>query len=87
MMEDSTSTSTTDHWWMPSARHPSAKPLNHYAMFIEEYCKSKGGRTFFTAYYRFGKVTIAVQDITATDKEAAKAKAEDYLKKALEGEG
>lgn len=56
-------------------------------MFVEEYNKSKGGRPYFTVYYRFGKVIISVQDITAGDKESAKAKAEDYLKKALEGEG
>lgn len=56
-------------------------------MFVEEYRKSKGGRPFFTVYYRFGKVTIAVQDITAEDKESAKAKADGYLRKAMEGEG
>lgn len=56
-------------------------------MLVEEYSKSKGGRPYFAVYFRFGKVTIAVQDITATDKEAARAKAVDYLKKAMEGEG
>ena len=56
-------------------------------MFVEEYHKSNGGLPFFTVYYRFGKVLIAVQDITANDKESAKAKAKDYLKKAMEGEG
>ena len=33
------------------------------------------------------EVVIVVRDITANDKESAKVKAENYLKKALEGEG
>ena len=56
-------------------------------MFVEEYKKSKGGKTYFSVYYRFGQVEVSVRDIKADDKESAKAKAENYLKKALEGEG
>jgi hypothetical protein len=56
-------------------------------MFVEQYSKSIGGRPYFTVYYRFGQVVISVKDIKADDKESAKAKAENYLKKALEGEG
>ena len=56
-------------------------------MIVEQYNKSRGGRPFYTVYYRFGKVVVAVQDITADDKESAKNKAVAYLKKALEGEG
>lgn len=56
-------------------------------MFIEEYHKSKGGRAFYSAYYRFGQVVVSVQDIKAESKDEARVKAEKYLKKALEGEG
>lgn len=56
-------------------------------MFVEQYCKTKGGRPYFTVYYSLGKVVIVVRDITANDKESAKVKAKDYLKKAMGGEG
>lgn len=56
-------------------------------MLVEKYFKSKGGRPYFSVYYRFGQVEVSVRDIKADDKESAKAKAENYLRKALEGEG
>ncbi len=56
-------------------------------MFIEEYHKSKGGRPFYSVYYRFGQVEVSVANIKAESKEEAKEKAMKYLKKALEGEG
>ena len=55
-------------------------------MFIEQFTKSKGGRTYYTAYYRFGQVLVSVADIKAESKEDAKEKAKQYLKKALEEE-
>lgn len=53
-------------------------------MFIEEYKKSKGGKSYFSAYYRFGQVEVSVKDIKAESKDDAKLKAIYYLKKALE---
>lgn len=53
-------------------------------MFIEEYAKRAGGKTYYTAYYRFGQVLVSVQDIKAGSKEEAKAVAIKYLKKAQE---
>ena len=56
-------------------------------MFVEQYFKTKGGRPYFNVYFSLGKVVVVVRDITANDKESAKAKAKGYLKKAMEEEG
>jgi len=53
-------------------------------MFVEQYSKSKGGRPYFTVYFRFGQVEVSVRDIKADDKESARLKAIYYLKRALE---
>jgi hypothetical protein len=53
-------------------------------MFVEEYHKSKGGRAFYTAYFRFGSVLVSVSGIKANDKEEAKELAKKFLKKAME---
>ncbi len=55
-------------------------------MFVEKYSKSKGGKPYFNVYFRFGKVEVAVTDLTANDRESAKEKAKIYLKKALDEE-
>lgn len=53
---------------------------------IEEFHKSKGGRAYYSVYYRFGQVLVSVTDIKAEDKQSAKEIAIKYLQKALEEE-
>lgn len=53
---------------------------------VEEFHKSKGGRAYYSVYYRFGSVLVSVTDIKAADKESAKEIAKTYLKKAQEEE-
>lgn len=53
-------------------------------MIVEEYVKSRVGNKYYAVYDRRGQVTVSVCDISAKDKEDAKAKAAKYLKKTLE---
>lgn len=53
-------------------------------MTIEEFNKTKGGPTYYSAYYRFGGVLVSVVDMKAKDKESAKQLAKKYLQKAME---
>lgn len=52
-------------------------------MTVEEYHKSRGGRSYYSVYNRIGTVLVSVADIKAESKEEAKEKAEELLKKTI----
>ncbi len=53
-------------------------------MLVEEYQKSKGGRSYYSVYNKIGSVLVSVADIKAESKEEAKKKAEVFLKKTID---
>lgn len=53
-------------------------------MLVEKYYKTVGGKPYFSVYFRFGKVEVAISDIQAADKEKAKVLAKEYLIKSIE---
>lgn len=57
---------------------------SHKAMLVEKYYKTVGGKPYFSVYFRFGKVEVAISDIQAADKEKAKVLAKEYLVKSIE---
>jgi len=52
-------------------------------MFIEEYTKTRGGKTYYAAYWRFGTATVEVHDILAKDKAEALKKARRFMDMAV----
>ena len=52
-------------------------------MFVEEYTKTRGGKTYYAVYYRFGKVSVEVHDILAKDKADAAEKAKRFMDMAV----